>query len=183
VPVEITEARIERAVLALAEITGEKEFIAVGRATLGITAPPNLRSLSMSDDIDLFPSCDETIALDESRDAFGEGSRFQQVNGFYIERVGRWTLLTQPPGWEQRAERRIFGDVSVLVIGLMDLAYNKLEADREKDREFFREAFAKGLFSVAEVRAFVAEYALNDERRRTLLENLERIERSLNDAN
>jgi hypothetical protein len=170
--VEITSARLRRAVLALSRVTGEKHFVAVGRATLGVTAPRPLRNLAMSDDIDLFSIDDERAGLDESRSELGEGSAFHENNGYYIERVGKCTLYTQPTGWENRAITKTFGDVTVLVLGTLDLAYNKLEADREKDREFFREALKRGLFTIDELRTFIENHALSEERRKFLLSKL-----------
>lgn len=172
-PVEMTEARIHRAVLALARVTKESNFVAVGRATLGITAPSELQHLSVSDDVDMFTVDDELAGLDEAREQLGESSPFHEANGFYIERVGKWTLMTQPTGWEERAKLLEFDDISLRVISPLDLAYNKLEANRPKDREFFREAFSQGLFSAEEVAGFIEEHAENEERRITLLGNLE----------
>jgi hypothetical protein len=171
-PVEITEERLGLAVRQMAKLTGETRFILVGRGTLAVTAPPHLRGLSRSDDIDMWPRDQEDAALDESIERFGEDSAFYRRHGFYIERVGSWTLLTQPAGWEERATEVRFGRLSVLVLGLMDLAYNKLEVNRDKDRQFLTESFDAGLFRPAEVSAFIEQFAPRADVKKALLKNL-----------
>ncbi|HEY8902341.1 MAG TPA: DUF6036 family nucleotidyltransferase [Chthoniobacterales bacterium] len=174
-PIEITAEHLELAVRRMAELTGEMRFILVGRGTLAVTAPPHLRNLSRSDDIDIWPRDREDAALDESIERFGEDSEFYHRHGFYIERVGNWTLLTQPDGWQARATEVRFGELSLLVLGLLDLAYNKLEAYREKDRQFLIEGFRAGLFQPADVKSFIEEFAPTADARSALLANLAQI--------
>ncbi len=172
--IEITASHLEIAVRELARLTGERKFIAIGRATLAITAPPALKGMAVSDDIDLWPRDNEKIALDESIVQLGEGGEFHEKNGFYVERVGSWTLLTQPVGWEDRAEVVRVDDSTVQVLSLMDLAYNKLEAARTKDAAFFEEAFSTGLLTAAELRAFVEKHATTPDVQKTLLDRIDR---------
>ena len=173
--IRITRRLLETATRQLARLTGEREFVAVGRSTLAITAPPRLRGMAVSDDVDMWPRAHEDAALDESNAALGEGSPFHEKQGFYVERIGSWTLLTQPPGWEERASRIQFGSLSVLVLGLLDLAYNKLEASRPKDNEFLREAFAAGLVTPTELRDFVEQHALTPDLRQQMIQSLTRL--------
>lgn len=170
--VEITRELLGLAIQQLAQLTGEKEFVAVGRGTLAITAPPELAQMATTDDVDIWPRHNEMAALDESIFELGETSKFHEQYGFYIERLGAWTLLTQPPGWEDRATILRFGDNSLLVLGLMDLLYNKLEANRSKDRDFIQEAIACKLADIDVLREFVQRFAPNAEVRETLLGNL-----------
>lgn len=170
--VEITRELFGLAIQQLAQLTGEKEFVAVGRGTLAITAPPKLTHMATTDDVDIWPRHNERAALDESLFELGEASKFHEQYGFYIERLGAWTLLTQPPGWEDRATVLTFGDKSLLVLGLMDLLYNKLEANRPKDRDFIQEAIACKLVDIAVLREFVERLAPNAEVRESLLGNL-----------
>lgn len=175
--VEITRELLGLAIRQLAQLTGEKEFVAVGRGTLAITAPPELAQLAITDDVDIWPRHNETAALEESIFELGEASQFHQEHGFYIERLGAWTLLTQPPGWEDRATVLRFDDNSLLVLGLMDLLYNKLEANRPKDRDFIQEAITCKLADVDALREFVQRFAPNAEARESLLESLTDIAR------
>lgn len=177
--VEITEDILRLAVLRLAELTKEKQFVLVGRGTLAVTAPPDRRSMARSEDIDMWPRFNEAAALDESRERFGEGSTFHLEHGFYIERVGKWTVMSQPPGWEERATELRYGEISLLVLGLLDLAYNKLEANRVKDRDFLRMAFQEKLFSPDDIRDFIEHHPPAwKEARTAVLDNLASLERS-----
>ena len=83
--------------------------------------------------------------------------------------------MTQPSGWEERASHVRLGDISVLVLGLLDLAYNKLEAGRPKDEEFLREAFTSGLVKPSELQDFIERHALTPKLRRDLIQSLERL--------
>ncbi len=170
--IEITRELLGLAIQRLAQLTGEKEFVAVGRGTLAITAPPALARLATTDDIDIWPRHNEKAALEESIFELGEASNFHERHGFYIERLGAWTLLTQPPGWEDRATILRFGDNTLLVLGLLDLLYNKLEANRPKDRAFIQEAIACKLANLDVLREFIQRLAPNCEARQTLLKNL-----------
>jgi hypothetical protein len=135
--------------------------------------------MARSEDIDLWPRFNETAALDESRELYGEGSAFHQEHGFYIERVGNWTLLSQPLGWEDRATKLNYGEVSVLVLSLLDLAYNKLEVNRVKDRDFLRAAFREKLFTPDNLRDFIERNPPPwEEARPIILDNLASLERS-----
>jgi len=110
--------------------------------------------------------------LDESIEKFGEESPFSQVHGFYIERIGSWTLMTQPAGWEERATVLEVEGSRVLVLGLYDLVYNKLEANREKDQGFIREGLAKGLIEQGQLEGFIREFAPTSGTRDLLFANL-----------
>lgn len=145
--VEITAELLRAAALRMADLTGESSFVLVGAGSLAITAP-GFGELARSDDVDMWPRNNETAALDECIAQLGEGSPFHDQYGFYIERVGGWTLLTQPAGWESRATRVNFDGIEVLALGLLDVAYNKLEANRSKDEEFLKTAKTEGLILI-----------------------------------
>lgn len=89
--------------------------------------------------------------------------------------MGSWTLLTQPVGWEARATRVIFDDVEVLALGLLDLVYNKLEANRKKDRSFLKNAIDNALIDIIKLKKFILENAPNDDVKERLLVSLEEL--------
>jgi hypothetical protein len=173
--VEITAELLRAAALKMAELTGECSFVLVGAGSLAITAPA-FCELARSDDVDMWPWNNEMAALDECIEQLGEGSAFHKQYGFYIERVGSWTLLTQPVGWESRATRVNFDGIEVLALGLMDLAYNKLEANRGKDKEFLKNAINEGLIRVADLGKFIIENAPSVDTRERLINNFKGIE-------
>ena len=160
--VDITLDRLKSAVFKLAELTRENRFVLIGRATLAITAPEPFQEFARSDDVDLWPEGNEDAALDLCIEQMGEGSPFHIENGFYVERVGSWTLLTQPKGWLERSTKLAFDGIEIIALGLLDLAYNKLEANRQKDRDFLRAAFEAGFIDPREVEKFIHHHALND---------------------
>jgi hypothetical protein len=160
--VDITLDLLKAAVIKLAELTGENRFILIGRATLAITAPAPFQEFARSDDIDLWPEGNEDAALDLCIQQMGEGSPFHIENGFYVERIGSWTLSTQPEGWVERSSKLTFEGVEIIALGLLDLAYNKLEANRQKDRDFLRAAFEAGLIDLLELKNFIHLHAPND---------------------
>ena len=173
--VEITAELLRAAALRMAELTGESSFVLVGAGSLAITAP-GCGELARSDDVDMWPRNNETAALDECIDQLGEGSPFHDEYGFYIERVGSWTLLTQPVGWETRATRVNYDGVEILALGLIDLAYNKLEANRRKDEEFLKTAIKEGVIRIADLEKFIANNAPSVESRERAIKNLKRIQ-------
>jgi len=160
--VDITLDLLKAAVIKLAELTGENRFVLIGRATLAITAPAPFQEFARSDDIDLWPEGNEDAALDLCIQQMGEGSPFHIENGFYVERIGSWTLLTQPEGWVERSTKVTFEGVEIIALGLLDLAYNKLEANRQKDKDFLRAAFEAGLVDILELKNFIHLHAPND---------------------
>lgn len=170
--VDITLDRLQAAVIKLAELTGENRFILIGRATLAITAPEPFQEFTRSDDVDLWPEGNEDAALDLCNEQMGEGSPFHIENGFYVERVGSWSLLTQPEGWLERSTKLAFDGIEIIALGLLDLAYNKLEANRQKDRDFLFAAFEAGLLDIQQIRNFIHLHAPNNSVREKLTGNL-----------
>jgi hypothetical protein len=143
------------AVRKAADIYGERLFIVVGRGSLSATMPHASENLRMTGDIDLFApfQADKLDAWVAADPMVSVESPFFLEHGFYIERVGEWTLLSQPPGWQERALTLKVDEIDVLVLHPLDLAYNKLEAGRQKDIDFMREGLTSGAYSFAEVDA------------------------------
>jgi hypothetical protein len=65
---------------------------------------------------------------------------------------------------------------SVLALSLIDLAYNKLEANRSKDEEFLKNAINEGLIQIEDLGKFIIKNAPSVETRERLFKNLKRIE-------
>lgn len=162
------------AVRKAAEVYGERMFVVVGRGSLSATMPDAAASLRMTGDIDLFSpfNAERMDAWTEADRTVSVESAFFIEHGFYIERVGEWTLLSQPAGWQQRALALTIDDIEVLVIHPLDLAYNKLEAGRPKDIAFLREGLTSGAYKLADVEAFIREHAPDDSTRDLILTSL-----------
>lgn len=173
-PKSLGYAEFVTAVKKAAEVYGERLFIIVGRGSLSATMPDAAASLRMTGDIDLFSpfNAERLDAWVEADSLVSVESSFFIEHGFYIERVGEWTLISQPAGWQERALALTIDDIEVLVIHPLDLAYNKLEAGRDKDIAFMREGLTSGAYKFAEVESFIREHAPDDGTRELILANL-----------
>ena len=135
--IPINVAMLRKAVEAAAEVTGESVFIVVGVASLVGSVTDVPPELTRTEDVDLYPlHGQDRFDMDEADEKIGPGSEFAAQNGFYVQRVGNWTVSTQPRGWMERGSTLEFGNVKAICLSPLDLAYNKLEAGRPKDRAF-----------------------------------------------
>ena len=171
-PLTLQDVRL--AVRTAAESYGASQFTIVGRGSLAASMPDSAEKLRSTIDIDLFPPWDESKAVTwaVADTQIGRYSAFQEKNGFYVERVGEWTLMTQAAGWNERALHLELDGVEVLVLHPLDLAYNKLEAGREKDIAFMREGLNCKAYDYVEVLEFIQEHAPDSDTRQMILENL-----------
>ncbi|MFZ4595255.1 MAG: DUF6036 family nucleotidyltransferase [Verrucomicrobiaceae bacterium] len=162
------------AIRAASKAYGEKEFVVVGRGSLSASMPATGPLLRSTEDIDLFPPPDEAkvAAWAVADQSLGLHSDFFAQHGFYVQRVGEWTLVTQPPSWRERAIRIEIDDITAIVLHPLDLAYNKLEAGRIKDLDFMREGLSSGAYKFDEVEAFIRGHAPDDSTRDLILANL-----------
>lgn len=159
-----------------AAITGLSQFFFVGLTTTLVTAPHRIHVVS--DDVDLFTPEAETKDLDKVITELGEGSRFHHDNGFYVERVGSWTLLTQPPGWEERAVTIPHPTLRIQILGLMDLIFNKLDAAREKDLVAVADLLREKQFSRKDFADFLASTGTDSKLASELLTKLDLLSHS-----
>ncbi len=149
----LSRSDLHLALETCAAATGEREYIVVGAVSIvgPCAVPPP--SLVMSADIDLFPRARESAEINAAIAArCGVGSEFEDENGFYVEGVGRWTLLTAPPGWEERLVR-VESPSSVVgwCLSALDLAVVKLDAAREKDLRYVMEMLRAGIVRAEEI--------------------------------
>lgn len=170
----LTLASFEIAIRTAAEVYGEKLFIVVGRGSVAVTLPGSSDHLRSTADIDLFAPFDpaKVDAWAQLDGSISVESPFFIENGFYIERVGEWTLISQPSGWQERATHLEVDDIEVFVLHPLDLAYNKLEAGRPKDIEFMREGLNCKAYDYVEVLEFIQKHAPDPETREMILERL-----------
>lgn len=162
------------AILAAAEVYGRREFVVVGRGSLSASLPDSSHLLRMTEDIDLFPlGADLDFEMLAKHDPeLGLQSDFFARHGFYVQRVGDWTVMGQPAGWQERALRFDIEGVQALVLHPLDLAYNKLEAGRPKDIDFMREGLNCKAYDYLEVRDFIQKHAPDHDTREMILEKL-----------
>ena len=157
------------AIKKAAEVYRCDHFIVVGRGSLSASMPDAPAALRTTGDIDLFSTFDaEKLEQWTNADpSVGVGSEFFDEHGFYIERVGEWTLMDQPEGWQDRAIQMHVEGIDVLVLHPLDLAYNKLDAGRA-------EGLRCGAYQRIELEAFVMKGATEAWRRDEMIGKLKR---------
>lgn len=111
----------------------------MGSAALigSVERPP--KSLVNTIDIDIFPLRGQAANFDmEAVDQqIGEQSQFRVKHGFYVERVGDWTVMDQPAGWKERATRI------------------ELSAGREKDISFVTKMLQERIVTPGDLEKFI----------------------------
>jgi hypothetical protein len=168
---QITPGDLIKAAEAVAEVTGQTHIFVVGMASTVFTIPTIQAPLT--DDVDLFTPDAESCALDEVIAALGEGSSFENRHGFYVERLGRWVLLTQPSGWMERAFVVPHPTLTIRALHPLDLVYNKLEAGRKKDLEGVRRILKGGTIHLEDVEQFIEAADTPTESKQAIRRNLE----------
>lgn len=119
---------------AAAEISGEKSFVIVGsQAVLLLVQHPEER-LTLSDELDLYPSMAPEKA-DDIDGAIGALSRFHDQFGYHADGVSPETAV-MPVDWMDRASLHYFDDITAICPELHDLCVSKCVAGRDKDADF-----------------------------------------------
>ena len=128
----------------------------------------------MTEDIDLYPTGEglDYDVLAKLDPELGVQSDFFAKHGFYVQRVGDWTVMYQPEGWEGRAIRLEVDGIKAIVLHPIDLAYNKLDAGRDKDIEFIAEGLRCGVYQLPSLEDFIRQGTKEDWRLEALLTNL-----------
>jgi hypothetical protein len=161
-----------------------KRFVIVGSAAILATHPGAPSFLRLSADIDMFPIRKlDTTDFQTGDEEVGQASRFEVEHDFYIERLGDWTMLSQPDGWFERcAKYSTDGEIdgeAVTVDGYclqpLDLAYNKLEAGRDKDLNFVAGLLTEKIISLTDLEKFITEGCPYEELLPTISKNLDLI--------
>ncbi|MFN0079560.1 MAG: DUF6036 family nucleotidyltransferase [Prosthecobacter sp.] len=175
-PLALDRQHFATAIKKAAEVYQCDHFIVVGRGSLSVSMPDAPDVMRTTGDIVLFSTFDQTrvdawAAADPS---VGAGSEFFDQHGFYIQRVGEWTLMDQPEGWQDRAIKLNLEGIDVLVLHSLDLAYNKLEAGRDKDIEFIAEGLRCEVYQLDIIEDYIRKGAKEDCRLDMMLTNLQR---------
>ena len=73
-------------------------------------------------------------------------------------------------------KQKVIGVIAIqIILGLLDLVYNKLEANRKKDRSFLKNSIDNALIDILELKKFILENAPNDDVKESLLVSLEEL--------
>jgi hypothetical protein len=171
-PRELFEADLHRALRAAAKAYGRDWFVVVGSAAILATHPDAPDYIRRSADIDMFPLPAVVGADMENGDHLvGQGSAFESEHHFYVERLGDWTMLTQPAGWLERCVVVSTEGVTGYCLSPLDLAYNKTEAGRTKDILYVAGLIHEGYLTAEDLENFIHAHCPHEELKPGVLEN------------
>jgi hypothetical protein len=160
----LTSKEIYQALRDLARVLpSERTFFVIGSQAIHATFPdPPGDILTISPEVDVYigelytPQREEQIYF-YLLEHMGSASDYDNEHQFYVDPVRRGVVVPiLPNGWRDRAVRRSIDvppnnedsgfSVDACFIEIHDLIASKLSANRPKDRDFVREAFARGMF-------------------------------------
>lgn len=157
-PRELFEEDLKTALKAAAKAYDRKRFVVVGSASILASHPDAPGYLRLSVDIDMFPIRKlKTETFKPGDDLVGQASQFESEHDFYVERVGDWTMLSQPEGWLERCVKFEIGDITGYCLDPLDLAYNKTEAGRKKDIDFVAGMINEAIITREELVKFIKD--------------------------
>ena len=155
-PRELFEADLKTALVAASMAYDRRSFVVVGSASILASHPDAPGYLRLSADIDMFPLRKlKTETFKPGDDLVGQASQFEDEHAFYVERVGDWTMLSQPSGWLERCVKFEVEGILGYCLDPIDLAYNKTEAGRKKDIDFVAGMINEGIISREELADFI----------------------------
>jgi hypothetical protein len=116
-------------------------FYVIGSAAVFASIPEAVdAAVTGTRDVDVIPSPADTSKIGALADqidfVLGEGSDFDNENGFYIQGVDNSTPAFAPKNWQQRVIPIRTRGYTGLCMEIHDLALSKYGAGREKDVEF-----------------------------------------------
>jgi hypothetical protein len=163
---------------AAATITEETEIVVIGSQSILGSHPSPPDSMLRSMEADVFP-----LRAPEKADSIdvmiGDGSSFHASFGYYAHGVGPETAKP-PEGWLDRLVRvpvppRTASPVEAIALCLEphDLILSKLAANRARDWEFARDAWAAGLLDAAILRARARGLPVPEDLRELIIDGLD----------
>ena len=136
-------SEVEHVLRAAAAIAQEQAFVVVGSQAILLPFPDAPEELTVSRELDLYPSLNPAKA-DLIDGAIGAMSSFDETFGYHADGVGPETAV-MPGDWESRTRLFYIGDVTAICPEIHDLAVSKCVAGREKDADFIRALLRHGM--------------------------------------
>lgn len=131
------------------KLTRHSEFVVIGSLSiLGIAQQSSQipERMLMSIDVDCFTKSDPARIF-ELRSALGEGSKFEEEHGFYLDPVSP-ELPTLPDRWEYRLiPVKLEDGITVFFLDPNDAAVSKYARCDVRDREWIQAGLESGLLS------------------------------------
>lgn len=156
-PRELGLEDLKTAIRHLKQVTDCRELVVGGRGALVAWAVSGSDELLRTVDFDIGITKEgQTLGVKDFDEKLGVKSEFGASTGFYIEHAGE-SLLTDrlPDGWRDRAAKVEVDGVVALCLSPVDLAINKLDANRPKDQEHLAVMIRCGVVSVASIRTAI----------------------------
>ena len=160
----ITPQDIERAIRSVANVFKTNKVIIIGSQALLVGRDDILRELRFSREIDAYPANIREweamnpgmVASEYINGLLGLGSHFHKTHGFFVDGVDDSTAFL-PPGWENRAVRKIVESLDGHQIEAVapephDLVAAKLVRGDEKDLRFAHLCLKSGLVRYEQVK-------------------------------
>jgi len=145
-------------------VSKHKTIVIAGSQAMLASIPPEkweeTEGVQHSQDIDLFciPEMDNTTRA-EIKTKVGEDSTFQKENGWALEPIGEWVMMTSLPEWPERMLKIETPNRNVgYCISPLDTIFNKAEAGREKDVTYIKEAIKVGLIKPSQIAEAIKKY-------------------------
>ena len=157
-------SELEHIIRAAGSIANAQELVVIGSQAILGTIPEPPDEFTASVEADVYPTNDPGKA-DLIDGSIGEKSPFHDTFGYYAHGV-RPETATLPANWKSRLVRirnQNTNQVTGLCLSVADLVISKLAAGREKDLDFVRVVFHRGLLKPAEAEAVLAELPLSVE--------------------
>ena len=129
-------------------LTDHSEFVVIGSlSVLGIVQGNDIPAqMLMSIDVDCYTKADPGRIF-ELRQALGEGSAFEEANGYYLDPISP-DLPVLPEQWEPRLIRVELGaGIVVYFLDPNDAAVSKYARGEPRDREWARAGLKAGILS------------------------------------
>lgn len=158
-----TAADLDRAVRAIGYHFDTDTVFIIGSQAVLLDHPDAPAIMRTSGEIDAYPgnaaeweaAHPDALASEEINALFGEGSRFHEAHGFYVDGVDEQTAKF-PPDWRDRAATRTIRDgereIQAVAPGLDDLIVSKLHRLDPKDNDFIRACHRMQPLDIARIR-------------------------------
>ncbi|MGH8196347.1 MAG: DUF6036 family nucleotidyltransferase [Woeseiaceae bacterium] len=149
-------------------LTGHTEFVVVGSLSiLGVVrrASEIPERMLMSIDVDCYTK-DDPGRIFELQEQLGEGSRFEEEHGYYLDPVTP-QLSTLPAQWTYRLIKvELGGQIAVHFLDPNDAAVSKYARCDVRDREWIKAGLDAGLLSTPIIQSRFLETEFLDEAER-----------------
>jgi hypothetical protein len=172
----MTKAEFEDLLRRAGKIAGDRDFFLIGSQALRGVSPTIPRDFPKTIEADLYPRR-HPQAWSLLRQELGNRSRFFRGRGIYLDCTDPG-LATLPDGWTERLipfRTPRTGGITAWCLEPNDLFASKLDAAREKDRQFLRAMLRHKFAKPAVVRRRIKELPVSNSHRLELADTLDKL--------